>query len=62
MAMTLRLQDEDEQRLERLADRWKVSKQQAVLRAIREADVDVYELSDERAEAYGEALDRLGKV
>ncbi len=62
MAMTLRLPDEDDERLQRLAARWKVSKQQAVLRAIREADTDIYALSDERADAYAEALDRLGNL
>ena len=42
------------------AARWHVSKQQAVLRAIREADSDIYAISDERADTYAEALERLG--
>jgi predicted transcriptional regulator len=62
VAMTLRLDDEDEARLERLAARWNVSKQRAVVRAIREADTDVLAIADEGAEKYGEALDRLGRL
>jgi predicted transcriptional regulator len=62
MAMTLRLDDDDEARLERLAVRWGVSKQRAVVRAIREADIDVLAVADEGAAKYAEALDRLGRL
>lgn len=62
VAMTLRLDDDDEARLERLAARWGVSKQRAVARAIREADVDVLAIADEGTDNYSEALDRLGRL
>jgi predicted transcriptional regulator len=62
VAMTLRLDDDDEARLERLATRWGVSKQRAILRAIREADTDVLAIAGEGAEKYAEALDRLGRL
>lgn len=38
MAMTLRTSETDEALLGRLATRWGISRQQAVLRAIREAE------------------------
>ena len=47
---------------ERLAERRRVSKQKAISRAIRKADIDIILTSDERADAYSEALDRLGSV
>lgn len=66
MAMTLRTDEKVDQALGRLAARWGVSKQAAALRAILEEDerqqTDVLTLSDQRAEKYAEALDRLGSV
>ncbi|HET9656722.1 MAG TPA: hypothetical protein VFP72_15320 [Kineosporiaceae bacterium] len=66
MAMTLRPGPDEEAALERLAHRWRVSKQQAALRAIREQDErlgeDLLEVSDQLAERYAEALDRLGSL
>jgi hypothetical protein len=66
MAMTLRTGPEDEAALRKLAQRWGVSQQAAALRAIREEaeriDEDLLAVSDELADRYAEALDRLGSV
>ncbi len=63
--MTLRPAPHDEAALARLARQWGVSKQQAALRAIREAaarlDEDVLALSDVLAAEDAEALRRLGE-
>lgn len=67
MAMTLRLSDEDEQALSLLAETQKVSKQEATVRAIREAatrhvrQARVRELSVQGRERYADLLDRLGR-
>lgn len=67
MAMTLRLTDDDEQALVRLAELDGVSKHEATLRAIRESAVrrahqaDVSELSAAARERYADLLNRLGR-
>lgn len=64
--MTLRTDEKVDRALSRLAARWGVSKHAAALRAILEEDerqdTDVLTLSDQRAEKYADALDRLGSV
>ncbi len=66
--MTLRPQADDEAALRRLAATWRMSLQQAALRAIREraaqveAEDDVLGISDQLAEQDAEALDRLGTL
>ena len=67
MAMTLRLSPDDERLLADLAESEGVSKQEATLRAIREAaarrghESRVRELSAQARETYAEVLDRLGR-
>ena len=67
MAMTLRLTDEDEQALAVLAEADGVSKQEATVRAIREAaarrghETRVSELSARARERYADVLERLGR-
>ena len=65
--MTLRLTDEDEQTLALLADTQGISKQEATVRAIRDAtarrvheDV-VRELSTKARARYADVLERLGR-
>ncbi|WP_341728620.1 CopG family transcriptional regulator [Brooklawnia sp.] len=67
MAMTLRLNPEDERTLALLAETEGVSKQEAILRAIRAAaarsvhEADVRELSVAARERYATVLKRLGE-
>jgi uncharacterized protein (DUF1778 family) len=67
MAMTLRLEPEDEKALALLAEADGVSKQEATVRAIREAaarhvrEDKVYRLSATARSRYGDLLDRLGQ-
>jgi len=67
MAMTLRLTDEDERALAALAAAQGVSKQEATVRAIRDAaarglhEAKVSELSAQARERYADVLDRLGR-
>lgn len=68
MAMTLRTTTDSDSAIERLAVRWGVSKHEAVLRAVREAD-ETRRLEDDAMAAYErvsakyrDALDRLGSV
>ena len=65
--MTLRLSPEDERTLAALADAEGVSKQEATVRAIREAaarrghESRVRELSARGQERYADLLERLGR-
>lgn len=65
--MTLRLEPEDERALELLAEAEGVSKQEATVRAIREAaarhlrEDKVRRLSAAARDRYAELLDRLGR-
>ncbi len=67
MAMTLRLEPEDEKALALLAEAEGVSKQEATVRAIREAaarrvrEDKVRHLSAAARARYGDLLDRLGQ-
>jgi hypothetical protein len=67
MAMTLRLSDDDERLLAGLAESEGVSKQEATVRAIREAaarrghELRVRDLSAQARERYADVLDRLGQ-
>jgi hypothetical protein len=67
MAMTLRLSDEDERVLAALAERDGISRQQATIRAIREAaarrghEEAVHELSSQARERYADVFRRLGE-
>ncbi len=67
MAMTLRLSPEDERALAALAEAEGVSKQEATLRAIREAaarrghEARVQQLSAAARQRYADLLDRLGR-
>ena len=67
MAMTLRLEPEDEKALALLAEAEGVSKQEATVRAIREAaarrlrEDKVRLLSTAARARYGDLLDRLGQ-
>lgn len=67
MAMTLRLTPDDERILGELADAEGVSRQEATVRAIREAaarrghERAVQELSASARVRYAELLDRLGR-
>ena len=67
MAMTLRLDPEDEKALALLAEAEGVSKQEATVRAIREAaarrvrENKVRDLSAAARARYGDLLDRLGR-
>lgn len=67
MAMTLRLSDEDEHTLTLLAEAQGVSKQEATVRAIRDAAVrrvhehQVRELSTRARSRYADVLERLGR-
>jgi predicted transcriptional regulator len=67
MAMTLRLTDEDEQALTLLAEAQGISKQEATVRAIRDAaarrvhEDRVRELSAQARDRYAEVLERLGR-
>ena len=67
MAMTLRLTDDDERALAELAAADGVSKQEATVRAIREAaarrshQTKVSELSAHARVRYADLLDRLGR-
>ncbi|MGL4743042.1 MAG: CopG family transcriptional regulator [Dermatophilaceae bacterium] len=66
MAMTLRLTDDDDRALTQLADELGVSKQEATVRAIREAatrrvhEAKVRDASAWGRERYADLLDRLG--
>ncbi|TWE10451.1 CopG family transcriptional regulator [Rudaeicoccus suwonensis] len=65
--MTLRLSEQDEQTLAELAASEGVSRQEATVRAIREAaarrghELQVRELSARARERYAEVLERLGE-
>ena len=65
--MTLRLTDEDERALAALAAAQGISKQEATVRAIRDAaarglhEAKVSELSAQARERYADVLDRLGR-
>ncbi len=67
MAMTLRLTDDDERALALLAQAQGISKQEATVRAIREAaarevhEDRVRELSARARSRYGDVIDRLGQ-
>jgi len=67
MAMTLRLSDDDEQALALLADVQGISKQEATVRAIREAAARrlhqdrVRDLSAQARARYADVLERLGR-
>lgn len=67
MAMTLRLTPEDERALTLLAEAEGVSKQEATVRAIRDAAArrlrrdKVATLSEAARDRYADLLDRLGK-
>jgi predicted transcriptional regulator len=67
MAMTLRLSDEDDQALGLLAEAQGVSKQEATVRAIRDAaarrlhEDRVSELSAQARARYAAVLERLGR-
>lgn len=67
MAMTLRLEPEDEKALALLAEAQGVSKQEATVRAIREAaarklrEDKVRQLSGTARTRYADLLDRLGQ-
>ena len=67
MAMTLRLTDDDERALALLAQAQGISKQEATVRAIRDAaarglhEAKVSELSAQARERYADVLDRLGR-
>ncbi|MGA8047397.1 MAG: CopG family transcriptional regulator [Dermatophilaceae bacterium] len=67
MAMTLRLTDEDEQALALLAQSQGISKQEATVRAIRDAaarrghEDKVRELSAQARTRYADVLERLGR-
>lgn len=67
MAMTLRLTDEDEQALALLAKSQGISKQEATVRAIRDAaarrghEDRVSELSAQARTRYADVLERLGR-
>lgn len=67
MAMTLRLDPDDERTLTALAEAEGVSKQEATVRAIREAarrrghEDRVHELSAAGRERYADLLERLGR-
>lgn len=67
MAMTLRLTDQDEQALALLAEAQGISKQEATVRAIREAatrrvhEDRVRQLSAQARARYADVLERLGR-
>lgn len=67
MAMTLRLTEEDARLLAALAEAEGVSRQEATVRAIREAaarhahEAEVADLSARARERYAGVLDRLGR-
>lgn len=67
MAMTLRLSDDDEQALALLAEVQGISKQEATVRAIREAAARrlhqdrVRDLSAQARVRYADVLERLGR-
>ena len=67
MAMTLRLTDEDERALALLAEAQGISKQEATVRAIRDAaarrvhEDRVSELSAAARARYADVLERLGR-
>lgn len=68
MSLTLRTSPEDDQTIERLQKRWNVSKQAAIIRALRIADEgtaleqDALNIYEAVSEEYRDALDRLGSV
>lgn len=68
MAMTLRTTEAQDAAIDRLAERWRVSKTEAILRAVLEADSerrledDAMAAYSEVAREYRDALDRLGSV
>lgn len=67
MAMTLRLSEADDRALELLAQAQGISKQEATVRAIRDAadrtlhESRVRDLSEQARARYADLLDRLGK-
>lgn len=67
MAMTLRLTEDDEQALTVLAEAQGISKQEATVRAIRDAaarrvhENQVSELSASARARYADVLERLGR-
>lgn len=67
MAMTLRLNEQDDEALTALARALGVSKQEAALRAIREGasrharDAEVRRLTREAIDRYGPLLERLAQ-
>ena len=67
MAMTLRLSDEDERALTLLAEAQGISKQEATVRAIRDAAARhvhqdrVRDLSAQARARYAEVIERLGR-
>jgi hypothetical protein len=66
--MTIRLDAREDAMLARLAERWGVSKNEAVVRAVAAADresardQDIAQVSAEMMKRWGPALDRLGSV
>ena len=67
MAMTLRLDDDQDRMLAQLAESEGISKQEAVIRAITERaarlakDADVRQLARDAIRDYGPLLDRLAQ-
>jgi predicted transcriptional regulator len=67
MAMTLRLTDEQDRTLQELADAQRISKHEAVVRAINEQSArvliagDVKQWADHALERYSGLLDRLAQ-
>ncbi|WP_200807908.1 ribbon-helix-helix protein, CopG family [Demequina sp. NBRC 110056] len=68
--MTVRMTEEQDARLTELAQRWGVSKNEAIARAVEEAsraesteaEPDVSAVSREMLDRWGPVLDRLGTV
>jgi len=68
MAMTLRMNQDQDQMVERLSEQWGVSKNEAILRAISLADEEsetdrrYLEAYERVSTKYKDALDRLGSA
>lgn len=66
--MTIRMTPSQDEQLARLAERWGVSKNEAVVRAVEEAERasghrgEVADVSREMIDRGGPVLDRLGSV